>query len=316
MVCDAVQKICKDIRSLKIQGARNVAIAAVRALAMQAQQSRAKNVRDFYAELLSAADMLCATRPTEPMMRNSLKKALRFVFFRMKKEGGSLSVEKLKRLMQEEEKNYTLNMETNALRIAKIGAKALPKNACVLTHCHSSTVMRILLRANEIGKIKYAGCTETRPLFQGRITARELSEAGIDTTITVDSAAKYAMEEFDIDAVLFGADAITSGGDLINKIGTSQIAQIASSAGIPVYSAAEIYKFDPATLWGGREGIEMRGREELLCGKEFKKVKAFNPAFDLTRAKFISAYITELGILPPQGISRALCKKFSIKNPI
>ncbi|PIN82922.1 translation initiation factor IF-2B subunit delta, partial [Candidatus Micrarchaeota archaeon CG11_big_fil_rev_8_21_14_0_20_47_5] len=159
-------------------------------------------------------------------------------------------------------------------------------------------------------------CTETRPLFQGRITARELSEAGIDTTITVDSAAKYAMEEFDIDAVLFGADAITSGGDLINKIGTSQIAQIASSAGIPVYSAAEIYKFDPATLWGGREGIEMRGREELLCGKEFKKVKAFNPAFDLTRAKFISAYITELGILPPQGISRALCKKFSIKNPI
>ena len=113
-------------------------------------------------------------------------------------------------------------------------------------------------------------------------------------------------------------NAITYSGELINKIGTSQIAQNASSFNIPLYSAAEIYKYDPATLWGNAEGIEIRGREEVL--KEWKsppkKLKIFNPAFDRTRAKYISAYITDIGLVPPQSLAGMLSKTFNMQNPM
>ncbi len=325
-----VLKVCKDIKSLKIQGARNVAKAAVHALALQARSSKAKTSSEFRSELLEAADALSSTRPTEPMLRNSLRKALRFVFFCIY-SGKKESVADLKKRMAAEEKEYSLNMDKNSEKIAEIGAKLIPKGSVVLTHCHSSTVTKTLKRAYEMGRLSRVICTETRPLFQGRITAKELSEAGIPVTLIVDSAVKSAISEFKPSLVLVGSDAISASGELINKIGTSVIAEIASAHDVPLYCAAEIYKFDPATIWGKIEEIELRSESEVLGGIKrsgkaaigsffgeviLKGVSSFNPAFDRTEPRFITSYITELGVFPPQSLAGILQKEFGIKNPM
>ncbi|MEM2963405.1 MAG: S-methyl-5-thioribose-1-phosphate isomerase [Candidatus Anstonellales archaeon] len=329
MVSKSVLLTCNAIKSLKIQGARNIAKAAVKALAHQAKSSRARNASEFISELLEAADILASSRPTEPMLRNSLRKALRFVFFRLNLENTE-DISVLKERMEHEAREFESNMRRNSERIAEIGSKLIPKNSVVLTHCHSSTVTAILIRASETRGIKQVVCTETRPLLQGRITAKELHNAGIKCTLIADSAVRASIAEFRPAVVIVGSDAISVSGELINKIGTSQIAELANSRGIPFYCAAEIYKFDPATIWGKMEDIEARPKEELLStlkpssslkgsffgGIKLKGVDAFNPAFDRTEAKLITSYITELGIFPPQSLSGIVSSELGIKNPI
>lgn len=312
MVSQKVRKICEDIKALRIQGARNIAIAAVRALNIQAQESDARNSSEFYADLLEAADALAGARPTEPMLRNSLRNAIRFILLQIRKKG-EVQVHELKKLMEEEERNYERNVERNARRIWEFGAKEIPKGACVLTHCHSSTVIGILKRAQEMGKNISAICTETRPKFQGRITAKELRDAGIPVVFIVDSAVGTFIQ--DADLVLVGADAITASGDLVNKIGTCMIAQLARAHGLKFFSAAELHKFDPLTLWGRSEEIEEREPSEIADPKEFEGIKIRNPAFDLTPARLVSAYITELGIIPPQSLLSIAAKEFRIEEP-
>jgi ribose 1,5-bisphosphate isomerase len=304
-----VRRICTDIKSMKIKGARKIAIAAVNAMNLQARLSDAKNADGFYSDLIEAADELASARPTEPMLRN----AIRFLFFQLKKEKNR-DVRNLKKCVERESKEYLLNIERGLTRIAEFGAKRIPDGSNILIHCHSSTLMSILKRAYDMGKGFSVTCTETRPLFQGRISARELGDYGIDTTLVIDSAMASVMP--DMDMVLVGADAITSSGDLINKIGTSSIAHIAANNDVKFYSAAELFKYDPLTRWGGTEEIEERDPSEVADPSEFKTVKIKNPAFDITPAKYISAYITEIGIIPPGSLFGMVARKFDVEVPL
>lgn len=310
MVSPKVRKICADIKALKIQGAREVAKSAIEAISVQAQDSRAASVEALKGELIEVADMLAATRPTEPMMRNSLM----YMFAQIKKENPK-KVPELKGLIAQERKNYLEALEKSISAIAEYGAKEMPKGGTVLIHCHSHTVIGIIVRANEMGKELKAICTETRPKFQGRISAKELAKAGVDTTMIVDSAVNSVMG--DVDATLVGADSIDSVGNLINKIGTSTIALVAFEKDVPFYSAAEMYKFDPMTLWGSITRIEERDPAEVADPKEFRGVRIRNPAFDMTLAKYITAYITENGVLPPQSLlGMAMGKGIGAYNPM
>ncbi len=310
MVSPKVKTICRDIKALKIQGAREVAKWAVKALAIQAEESKAGSPEALRGELIEVADMLAATRPTEPMMRNSLM----FVFSRIKQENPKNQKE-IRELIKNEEKNYLVSLEKNISAISEYGAKEMPRGGTVLVHCHSHTVVGIITRAHEMGKGVKAICCETRPKFQGRITAKELARAGVPTRMIVDSAVKAFIGE--ADAVLVGADSIDSVGNLINKIGTSTIALVAFEKDIPFYSAAELYKFDPMTLWGTITRIEERDPAEVADPKEFKGVEIRNPAFDLTLAKYITAYITEMGVIPPQGLmGTAMNRGVWIENPM
>ncbi|MFH1470187.1 MAG: S-methyl-5-thioribose-1-phosphate isomerase [Candidatus Micrarchaeota archaeon] len=310
MVNPKVKEICKDIKALKIQGAREVAKWAVKALAIQASESKATTVESMGGELIEVADMLAATRPTEPMMRNSLM----FVFSKIKKENLK-NTKELRELIKAEEKSYLSSLDKSISAIAEYGAKEMPKGGTILIHCHSHTVVGVAKRAHEIGKGVKAICCETRPLYQGRITARELAEAGVPTKLIVDSAVKSFIAE--ADAVLVGADSIDSVGNLINKIGTSTIALVAFERDVPVYSAAELYKFDPMTLWGSITKIEERDPSEVADPKSLEGVDIRNPAFDLTQAKYITGYITERGVIPPQGLmGTAMGKGISIENPM
>ncbi|QLJ52702.1 MAG: ribose 1,5-bisphosphate isomerase [Candidatus Fermentimicrarchaeum limneticum] len=295
-----VEKIRKDIKRLRIQGARNVAKEAVRAMGIIARKSKAKSREELVNELLVAADELASARPTEPMLRN----ALRALFAEVRNSTGG--VEELRKLVEREEMEYFKRMRENEERMEEYGARELSGSSTVLTHCHSSSVVSILKRVDELGNGISVICTETRPKLQGLITAKQLSSAGVKVTLIVDSAVSHFIK--DVDAVLVGADAITSRGDLVNKIGTAGIAVIAHENGVSMYSAAETFKFDPLTLWGGIEKIEERKPEEVTNPKKLKGVEIRNPAFDVTPARYLTAYITEMGVIPPQSLLNVMLK--------
>ncbi len=281
------------------------------AMAGAATSSRAKSAPALMAELVKSADALAASRPTEPMMRNSLNEALRYFFSKLLKNK-KMTVSGLKREVAAAERSFEKEFSQSQESIAELGAKEIPKGAAVLTHCHSSTVTAILKKAHKMGKGISAICCETRPLYQGRITAKELASAGIPTTLIIDSAARTFMR--DADLALVGADAITSSGELVNKIGTSMVAFLAYEEEIKFYSAAELYKFDPLTLWGKVEPIEERAASEVADAREFPKVKIRNPAFDLTPAKHITAYITEHGVVAPGSLFALATRHFDLQN--
>jgi ribose 1,5-bisphosphate isomerase len=164
----------------------------------------------------------------------------------------------------------------------------------------------LLRKAEGDGKTFEVICTETRPVFQGRITAKEMLDIGVKTTFIVDSAARSFMKKADI--VIVGADAITSEGSIVNKIGTATIALLASEARVPFYVASELLKFDPTTLWGEYEAIEERNEDEVWTDAP-EKLVVRNPAFEVTKRDFIHGLICEEGIIPPHLIIEVMQRK-------
>lgn len=249
-------KICKDIKKVEIQGAREVAKKA------------------FYAYKLipteKSKNILVSLRPTEPLLQNIFKRA----------DGLSYS-----QLIQLFKKNQdTLN---------KLTFKLIKNNSIIFTHCHSSSVVQALIYAKKNGKKFEVYNTETRPLYQGRKTARELKKAGIKVTMFIDSAAATAIEKENrndkvhADLVLFGTDAILKKG-VINKIGSGMFAEIAYANNVPVYIIADSWKY------AKKIKFEQRKTKEVW---NIKKILIKNPAFELIKRKYIKGIVSELGIL-------------------
>ena len=306
---EKVDQIIKDIKSLKIQGARNVAREAIRALSISAQKTKAKDVEKAYKELLNVAQKLTNSRPTEPMMRNMIEDSCRFALMRIREQKIE-SIEEFKNSIAEKEEKLANEMEIGAKKLSQNGAKLIPDDSTVLTHCHSSTSTKVLMEAKKMGKKFKVICFETRPRYQGRETAKELLDAKIDTTLTVDGAMALMMKKADM--VIVGADSITSRGDLINKIGTSTLAHMAHMNDVSFYCAAELFKYNPLTLMGEREKIEERDPKEVW-EEAPKKLKIKNPAFEATSSKYINGFITEAGVIPPQAVFSIASEKLGKK---
>jgi len=284
-----------------VQGARNVAIAAIKSVGALAKETAAKTRKDFMEELNEARDTLFASRSTEPLMRN----ALRWIISQVENSGKE-KVGALAEVVVSSSNRFLKDLEVSKECIAKIGAKRIRDGMVVFTHCHSSTVTHILRKAKEHGKKFEVICTETRPVFQGRITAQELLSLDIKTTFIVDSAARSFMRN--VDLVIVGADAITAEGNVINKIGTGTIALLAQEARKPFYVVAELLKFDPATLCGDYTQIEERNPNEVWKNSP-EKLVIRNPAFDVTKRDFIHGVVCEEGIIPPHAISEIIHRK-------
>jgi ribose 1,5-bisphosphate isomerase len=299
---ESVQSTAEKIRRLEIQGARNVAIAAVKAMETLARETKAKNKKAFLNELSKAQEILFASRETEPLMRN----AVRWIVSQVE-ESNEKNANKLAKRVSLASQQFLENLENSQEKIAEIAAKRIRDNSVILTHCHSSTVTHSLKRAKQGGKAFEVICTETRPLFQGKITAREMLELGVKTTFIVDSATRFFMNQ--VDLVIVGADAITSEGNVINKIGTSTIALIAHEARTPFYVVSELLKFDPETMYGDCEKIEERSPDEIWKNP-LKDLIIKNPAFDVTRRDFIHGIICEEGIIAPHSIIEVMHRKY------
>lgn len=250
-------KILNDIKSVKIQGARNIAKKALYAYSLIPTSTSKK--------------LLLASRPAEPMMENVLN--------RMEKE----SYEKI-----------LAHFQSAQDKINRQVLKAIKNGDVIFTHCHSTNVSQALIYAKKHGKKFQVYNTETRPLMQGRKTAKELSKAGIKVTMFVDSALENALagegKMKKVDKVFLGADALLKNG-IINKIGSELVARIAKMEKIPFYIVADSWKFTPKNV-----PIENRKLNEVWDNAP-KNVKIQNPAFEFVPKKYITKIISEPGTM-------------------
>jgi len=299
---DAVLNTADKIKRLEIQGARNVAIEAIKSLEAGTKRSHAKTKQEFLKELSEAEEVLFTSRSTEPLMRNAVRYVIQAV-----ESSNETGVPGLVDTVSEVTGRFLDILKQSKQMIASVGSKRISDGARVLTHCHSSTVMKILKQAKLDGKQFELFCTESRPVFQGRLTAKEMVDAGIKTTMFVDSAVRHFINK--VDFVVVGADAITSEGNVINKIGTSMIALAAKEARTPFYVATELLKFDPATIMGNYEKIEERTPTEIWDSAPNGLIIK-NPAFDVTRREFIHGIICEEGIVAPPSVSEVITRKY------
>jgi len=283
----SLTKIVKDIESLKIQGAKNVALAAVNAIELLTKDPSIKTKHQLLLKIKKIKQLLEKSRPTEPSMRNSL-----FIITKnlvgTKEEITKNLVINIKKI-----RTYFLNSEKTIIEIA---SRKIKNGMNIFTHCHSSTVTKILINAKKQGKKFEVYNTETRPLFQGRITAKELAKAGITVNHFVDSGARIALKQCDL--FFCGADAITSEGKVINKIGTELFMESAKRLGVSTYVCTQALKYDPKTERGFEEIIEKRFSKEVWNTK-IKNIKISNFAFEQIDPELITGIISELGIFKP-----------------
>ena len=258
---DVVEKTVHDIKSIKIQGAYHIAVAAIKAW------QKAKNKQE-------AAKKLAAARPTEPMLRNALR-------YLEKMDHAETLLKKL---------------EADQQKIAEIGAEKIRSGMIVYTHCHSSTVNDILVRAKHEKKIFEVHATETRPFMQGRLTATQLAAAKIPVTFFIDSAARLALKKANV--MMIGADAVTAEGCVINKIGSELMAEVANSYQVPIFVCTHSWKFDPLTVFGFEEEIEQRATKEIWETPP-RGVNVSNYVFEKVDPNKIAAIISELGVFKP-----------------
>lgn len=310
---DEADRIADGIRSMRIRGAGLIARSAVEALQVVARESKARDVEAFVEELTEAARILLQTRPTAV----SLPNGIRYVMHRVNVGKSRVaSVDDIRSVAIKATEDFIENAKTAVHRIGEIGARRIRDGDVVLTHCNSIAVIEVLKSAWRQGRRFEVFVTETRPRFQGHITARELSKAGIPVTLILDDAVRYFMQH--VDKVLVGADAITANGALVNKIGTSMVALAAHEARVRVFVAAETYKFSPETMIGELVKIEERDPTEIISADQRGKIgsiKVLNPSFDVTPPEFIDLIITERGIIPPVGAILILEEVFGVVTP-
>jgi ribose 1,5-bisphosphate isomerase len=310
---EKADRIAEDIRSMRIRGAGLIARCAVEALQIVAQASEAKDIENFVNELTEAARILLQTRPTAV----SLPNGIRYVMHRVNAgKSRADSVEAIRTVAIEATKDFIENAETAVQRIGEIGARRIRDGDILLTHCNSSAVIEVMKTAWSQGRRFEVYVTETRPRFQGHITARELAKAGIPVTLILDDAVRYFMQR--VDKVIVGADAVTANGALVNKIGTSMVALAAHEARVRVFVAAETYKFSPETMIGELVTIEERDPSEIISDEQQRRIgpmKVLNPSFDVTPPEYIDLIITERGIIPPVGAILILEEVFGVVTP-
>jgi methylthioribose-1-phosphate isomerase len=305
------QDIASAIAELKIRGAPAIGIAGGYGLALGALKIKARTPDDFRRELKAVSGALAATRPTARNLFRALE--------RMEKvaETGT-NVERIKQALVAEAIAIHNEEAEATLKISQLGADLIKDGSTILTHCNTGplatggygTALGIIRQAFERGKRIKVIATETRPLLQGaRLTAWELKELKIPFTLITDSMAGYFMSQ--VDAVIVGADRIAANGDTANKIGTYTLAVLAKENNIPFYVAAPLTTIDPSLKTGDEIPIEQRSPEEVthIQGAAIAPagIEAANPAFDVTPNEYITAIITESGIIRQplgEGIKR------------
>ena len=304
---EEVYQIADDIRSMKVRGAGRIARAAAKALKIAAEKYEGPaDVESFITYVDNVAKILLGTRPTAV----SLPNAVMYITSRLRRKR-PVNVNEAKLLVRKTADDFINYSLTATEKIGLIGSRRILSGETILTHCNSTAALSVIIHAHRQGKDIKVYATETRPKFQGHMTAKTLLAEGIDVTLIPDAAVRYVMKK--IDKVIIGADTVAANGAVVNKIGTSNIALAAHEARVRVFVAAETYKFSPATVIGELVEIEERDPREIVDEKFLKEnpnVIVRNPAFDVTPPEYIDAIITEEGLIPPQAAYLILIEKF------
>jgi methylthioribose-1-phosphate isomerase len=355
--CNTAEGVCLAIGRLAVRGAPALGVAAALALALWTENETdgIETVDDYLQGLAEVAEAVTSVRPTAINLGWG---AARITL--LAQENATLPLKELKELVVQEALNMQAEDEERNRKIGRFGADLLPDNAKVLTHCNAGslatayfgTALGVIFTAHDEGKIEHVWIDETRPVNQGgRLTAWELSLAGVPSALIADSTAASIMRQGWVDAVIVGADHICANGDTANKIGTFGLAIIAAEHDVPFYVAAPSSTIDLMISSGDQIPIEQRSASELegfgvagsltpVTAEEksalrsltehsgwevpftrghqmmihrkgdeytfdawFKTtptgVQVYNPAFDITPGSYITAFITETGVIYP-----------------
>jgi len=305
MTCRTAEQMWQAIKVLSVRGAPAIGIAGAMGLVLGVRGSQATDFDAFIAELRRVKDYLATSRPTAVNLFWALDRMERVAC-----ENAALPVPELKERLLAEAKAIAEEDRQICRRIGRNGAELLRNGDTVLTHCNAGglatadygTALAVLFAAHEQGKAIAAFADETRPLLQGaRLTSWELMQAGIPVTLICDSMAAQVMREGRVSAVIVGADRIAANGDVANKIGTYGLSVLAKEHGVPFYVAAPASTFDLSLESGDEIPIEQRDPAEVTRwgGRPIAPdgVDVYNPAFDVTPARNVTAIITEKGII-------------------
>ena len=300
---DDYREVIVAIREMRVRGAPAIGVAGAYAMALAAAEL-ALGQPGVFAELLeAAAARIRAARPTGANLGWSVDRMMGVVRCAPSPQwAAERLVEEAVRIQEEDEAaNRT---------IGRLGAGLIEENTVALTHCNAGalatggygTALGVIRTAWAEGKLAGVYATETRPFLQGaRLTAWELARAGIKATLIVDSAAGHLLSKGEVGAVIVGADRIAANGDVANKIGTYSLAVLAKENGVPFYVAAPTGTVDLDLASGEMIPIEERPAEELshFGGERIahEGVGVLNVAFDVTPYRYVTAIITEQGIV-------------------
>ncbi len=301
------EEIATAIQQMVIRGAPAIGIAAGFGLALTAIHSLASEKSVFVSELNQAADVLKKSRPTAVNLFWAINRILRLA-----NSTDELDINLLKQIIISEAQNIADEDIQMNKKMAMNGQQFIPEHANLFHHCNTGalatggygTALGVIRAAYENGKIIHVYVDETRPRLQGaRLTSWELKQLGIPHTVIVDGASGYFMRNNRIDACLVGCDRIASNGDVANKIGTYNLALVAYAHGVPFYSVGPTTTIDLSIAKGEDIPIEERSDREITHIGETQitpdGIKVANPAFDITPAKYITAIITDAGVVYP-----------------
>ncbi len=297
------EEVAAAIRDMVIRGAPAIGVAAAMGIALGFKPGEDDRSADVNQKFAALADLFAATRPTAVNLFWAIERMRRhFTASKGDRSSlpGAMREEALAILREDIEANRSLGRH---------GAGLLPANARVLTHCNAGalatagygTALGVLRAAVEAGKKVAVFADETRPFLQGaRLTAWELHRDRIPVTVLSDGMAGHLFQKKQIDLCIVGADRIARNGDVANKIGTYQVAVLASAHDIPFYVAAPTTTIDLSLSTGAMIPIEERSAAEMthFCDRQIvpEGVAVLNPAFDVTPHRLVSAIVTERGI--------------------
>ena len=309
-LCTTHQDVVDAIRTMQVRGAPAIGIAAAYGVVLAVWKRTPGELGSYLAELRQASEMLRSTRPTAVNLFWALDRMEREAL-RQSERGPERITEYL---LKEARAIHQEDVEMNrAMGLA--GAPLVPESANILTHCNAGalatgghgTALGVIRSAVAQRKKIHVWVDETRPLLQGaRLTAWELTQDRIPCTLITDSMAASLFAAGRVDLVITGADRVAANGDIANKIGTFNLAVLAHHFGVPFYVAAPASTVDLETKCGADIVIEQRSEEELrtFAGQVVAppKVAVYNPAFDVTPARYLTALITDRGVIhPPFG---------------
>jgi len=300
-------QVADVIVTMVVRGAPAIGVSAAYGVALGAQNPKAATPADFAPEFETICARLASTRPTAVNLFWAIDRMKR-LFGHLLATGATLP-QIQQRILAEAHAMYDEDIAA-CKTMGAFGGALLPDAGGVLTHCNAGalatcgygTALGVIRSAVEQGKSIHVYADETRPFLQGaRLTAWELMADGIPTTVICDNMAASLMRAGRIQAVVVGADRIAANGDVANKIGTYNVAILAREHGIPFYVAAPWSTIDLATATGEAIPIEERPQIEVTHhgGKQLTPhgVGICNPAFDVTPSKYVTAVITERGVL-------------------
>lgn len=305
IVCKNYRQVIAAIKDLTVRGAPAIGVAAAMGAALGAETLANLPPHKFQKKFNAICDEIAQARPTARNLSWALERMKKYLALAIASGKKNLARELIKEAKHIGAEDIEINKQ-----MGRYGSELFADGDNVLTHCNAGalatagygTALGVIRAAVAAGKKLHVYVDETRPVLQGaRLTAWEMQKEKIPATLICDNMAGYLMQQGKINKIIVGADRIAANGDTANKIGTYALAVLAGAHHIPFYVAAPVSTFDFSLRAGAAIPIEERQAGEVTCWRGVQaapeKIQVYNPAFDVTPAKYVTAIITEKGIL-------------------